>query len=88
MAENWKQRPQIGDPQVATDPPWRGPRGIFDPGLQRSSETNVPTQPFQPNPPHSQPPAGSGPKPQPSSEPITPRTTSLPQQPPRPVPRR
>jgi len=29
----------------------------------KASETSVPTQPFQPNPPHSQPPSGEGPKP-------------------------
>jgi hypothetical protein len=71
FVEDWKRRPQVGDPQAPFDPrltqkpPYRE---IFDPRLQRSSETNVPTQPFNPNPPHSQPPPGEGPKPQPSRE--------------------
>ena len=34
----------------------------------KASETSVPTQPFQPNPPHSQPPSGEGPRPQPQRE--------------------
>ena len=44
----------------------------------KASETSVPTQPFQPNPPHSQPPSGEGPKPQPSGPPITPNANLVP----------
>src|SRR6516225_6555024 len=37
----------------------------------KASETSVPTQPFQPNPPHSQPPSGEGPNAKPA--PLVPR---------------
>jgi hypothetical protein len=64
--ESYRREPQVGDPQTVWDKPPRSDK--FDPGLQRSSETAVPTQPFQPNPPHSQPPSGEGPRPQPQRE--------------------
>jgi hypothetical protein len=58
---DWKNRPQVGDPQAPWDPRLTQKPPFsdkFDPRLQRSSETNVPTQPFQ----------GEGPKPQPPRE--------------------
>ena len=82
--EAYRRVPMVGDPQTATDPPGRGPRGSFDPRLQRSSVKSVPTQPFQPNPPHSQPPPGQGPSPQPARE-LPPGATPAP---PLPGPRR
>jgi hypothetical protein len=68
---DWKNRPQVGDPQAPWDPRLRQKPPYsdkFDPRLQRRSETNVPTQPFNPNPPHSQPPPGQGPSPAPPRE--------------------
>jgi hypothetical protein len=69
--KNWKPPPQVGDPQTGTDRAWRGP-------ASKGSKTSVPTEPFQPNPPHSQPPAGEGPKAPAASGPITPKTRLAP----------
>jgi hypothetical protein len=82
--ESYRRVPMVGDPQASFDPRLRQKPPYsdkFDPRLQRSSETNVPTQPFNPNPPHSQPPAGEGPKPQPPRE-LPPGATPAPPLPP------
>jgi hypothetical protein len=44
--ESYRRVPMVGDPQTATDVK---PRGVFAPGLQRSSETSVPTPGARPD---------------------------------------
>jgi hypothetical protein len=47
---HWKNRPQIGDPQVATDPPWRGPvnKGSQQPPAQPITPNTRPAQTLAP----------------------------------------
>jgi hypothetical protein len=81
---SWKPRAGVGDPQVTTDPAWRRP------SLERlsSEQTSVPTPGARPeNLPHHIPPSeppsvqGSAGRRR-DGQPITPRTRSLPLQPP------
>jgi hypothetical protein len=63
--QDWKARPQVGDPQSATDsrPPIRAA------GQGQPNATPLP---------HSEPPAGRPPSAPPGGVPITPRTTPAP----------